>query len=413
MSAYSRSEQVSLICLLVACLNLVVSSATGQQIPFGATNAQRPYGPEQVAGEPNVPQAGDNGSAWASKTADDADEWLLCEFQKAVMLKSVSVYETYNPGALYKVTVFPEDGAEETVAWEGEDPTPQDQPKGISVIPVKVEFPVRRIKLYLDSPRVSGWNEIDAVGIEDTDGNRFWAKRVEASTTYASPDTPMPFAGKRPYVPDQAAGEPDSPGGGDQPTAWASTTADGQKEWLICEFETAQKPREIVVHETYNPGAVYKVTLFDQDGEEAIAWEGEDPTPRDQPRGISVFPIEPDFAFSKIKIYIDSPAVPGWNEIDAVGLRAAGEETQWASKVKASSTFGVSNTMRQETSMTSSVAQQVKQFFRDSSSVLQEMQDELELKALRLRVQQQADELTELREEVKKLKEQVNNSAKQ
>ena len=78
-----------------------------------------------------------------------------------------------------------------------------------------------------------------------------------------------------------------------------------------------------------------------EDDEETLAWEGEDPTPRDQPKGVSVFPLKLDFAFNRIKIYIDSPAVPGWNEIDAVGLRDADGETQWATDVVASTSFGI------------------------------------------------------------------------
>ena len=126
---------------------------------------------------------------------------------------------------------------------------------------------------------------------------------------------------------------------GDYVTAWASASPDGQKEWLVCEYKKSQQAAEIVVHETFNPGAVYKITAFNPDGNEVLAWEGDDPTPRDQQKGVSVFPVKLDFAISKIKVYIDSPAVPGWNEIDAVGLRDGKGETQWADKVAASSTF--------------------------------------------------------------------------
>ena len=145
--------------------------------------------------------------------------------------------------------------------------------------------------------------------------------------------------GKRSWGPEQAVGKPDTPGAGDIPTAWASATPDEQKEWLACEYEEPVRVAAIVVHETYNPGAVYKITAYDEAGDEQLAWEGEDPTPRGEARGVSVFPVKMDFPVMKIKIYIDSPAVPGWNEIDAVGLRDADGETAWAAKVTASSTY--------------------------------------------------------------------------
>ena len=102
-------------------------------------------------------------------------------------------------------------------------------------------------------------------------------------------------------------GEPDTPRPGDQGTAWASATPDGQLEWLICEFKAPKDPIEIVVHENNAPGAITKIGIFKDDDTEVTAWEGTDPTPRDQPWGISVFPLKVDFAFKKLKLYINSP----------------------------------------------------------------------------------------------------------
>jgi hypothetical protein len=41
------------------------------------------------------------------------------------------------------------------------------------------------IKVYLDTARVPGWNEVDAVELIGKDGSRQWAKRASASSTYA------------------------------------------------------------------------------------------------------------------------------------------------------------------------------------------------------------------------------------
>ncbi len=147
---------------------------------------------------------------------------------------------------------------------------------------------------------------------------------------------------KRSWGPEQAEGPPDTKGAGDIQTAWASQTQDGQKEWLICEYAEAVLPSAVVVHETYNPGSLEKLSVFDADGKEHEAWKGTDPTPRTANRGTSIIPIKTKFKIKKVKLFFDSPAVPGWNEIDAVGLREKGNEEsniQWATKVTASSTF--------------------------------------------------------------------------
>lgn len=57
---------------------------------------------------------------------------------------------------------------------------------GVSEIPVEVDFTTQRVRIHLDSPRVYGWNEIDAVGLVDQDGLVHWAVHAEASTTYAT-----------------------------------------------------------------------------------------------------------------------------------------------------------------------------------------------------------------------------------
>ena len=46
--------------------------------------------------------------------------------------------------------------------------------------------------------------------------------------------------------------------------------------------------------------------------------------------GLSEIPIRTDFKTNRVKIYLDSPSVPGWNEIDAVGLRDKAKKTHWA-----------------------------------------------------------------------------------
>ena len=46
--------------------------------------------------------------------------------------------------------------------------------------------PVHGVRVILDTSKVRGWNEIDAVGIRGADNKIAWATKVEASSTYAS-----------------------------------------------------------------------------------------------------------------------------------------------------------------------------------------------------------------------------------
>jgi hypothetical protein len=115
-------------------------------------------------------------------------EWLTLEYAKAVIPREVHVYENCAPGALVKVTVF--DSADNEIdAWSGTDPTPPTQTSGntpVSKIRIALNMPTKKVKIYLACDKVPGWNEIDAVGLISDKGELQWARRVRASTTYAS-----------------------------------------------------------------------------------------------------------------------------------------------------------------------------------------------------------------------------------
>ena len=151
----------------------------------------RAWGSEQTTGAPDTKGAGDIRTAWASKTQDGQEEWLELTYERAIKPVEIHVVETYNPGALFKVTAMTSSGME-AVMWRGDDPTPPDAPegRGTSVVKVRAAVTTDRIRIHLASDKVSGWNEIDAVGIKDEAGKMHWAVSATASSEYASGETP-------------------------------------------------------------------------------------------------------------------------------------------------------------------------------------------------------------------------------
>lgn len=145
------------------------------------------WSPEQATGQPDTPNAGDQVTAWASRSSDGGTEWLLLDYAKPVTPREVHVYESYCPGALFKITVFDEnDGAKEIVAWTGTDPTPATTAIGVSQIPIPLNVKTRQIRLWLACDKVPGWNEIDAVALVSSTGELQWARKAQASSTYAT-----------------------------------------------------------------------------------------------------------------------------------------------------------------------------------------------------------------------------------
>jgi len=154
------------------------------------------WSPQQAAGPPNTPTQGDQHSAWASK-GTTVPEWLILDYAKPVIPRELHVYESYNPGALTKVSIFDAQG-NEIVAWTGIDPSPPNtgtstqtnMPTRISKIQISLNVPTQKVKIYISSDKVPGWNEIDAVGLIGDKQELQWAKHVTASSTYASTSDP-------------------------------------------------------------------------------------------------------------------------------------------------------------------------------------------------------------------------------
>ena len=144
----------------------------------------RNWGPEQALGPPNTTAAGDLPTAWAARAPDDGEEWLKLEYERAIDLAEVRVRESFNPGAISKVTAVLPNGQEVTI-WEGEEP-PGQAPLD-TAFPVNTPIRSSSVKVYLDTRRVPGWNEIDAVELVGRDGSRQWATSATASSTFAHP----------------------------------------------------------------------------------------------------------------------------------------------------------------------------------------------------------------------------------
>ena len=75
------------------------------------------------------------------------------------------IFEGYNPGAIVKILGKGRD-AHYHVLWEG-DATPGPAPRWFEPALANPGIDTRTIRIVLDTNRVNGWNEIDAVELVD------------------------------------------------------------------------------------------------------------------------------------------------------------------------------------------------------------------------------------------------------
>jgi hypothetical protein len=138
---------------------------------------------------------------------------------------------------------------------------------------------------------------------------------------------------------ERACGAPDTTNAGDQDTAWAMLDQDAKDEWLLLEYASPVRVTAIEVHENFNPGAIASVSIFTPDGEELELWRNNDVKPANEAARVLQVDIPIGFAVERVKLRFASELVPGWNEIDAVGLRDDKGKVHWASRASASSTY--------------------------------------------------------------------------
>ncbi len=189
---------------------------------------------------------------------------------------------------------------------------------------------------------------------------------------------------KRAWGPEQACGPPDTAQAGDLPTAWASASPDGQEEFLDLYFSKPIDTVAVVVYENNAPGAITHILVLDDSGNPFENHTVSDPTPTQAPSGVSVFPL---VAKTRgIRLILDSQNVPGWNEIDAVGLLDKKGEIHWAETAAASSTFADVVDPPQATGQAPILMWSVTP--RLTSESAQEFLDDPELKRLRANIQQ-------------------------
>ena len=151
--------------------------------PVPKTPVTAGYTAHQATGSPNTETAGDFSTAWASRAPNMGPQWLDVRFGKEHFFSEIRVHESFNPGAVTRITTKSKDGAEQTL-WQGQDPGRDEPAVFVSIFRLESPVSTDNIRIHLDTSLVSGWNEIDAVGVVDDQGKLHWAETASASSVF-------------------------------------------------------------------------------------------------------------------------------------------------------------------------------------------------------------------------------------
>ncbi len=160
--------------VLLLCLALLLTSfpAAAQQetVTFrqwaSSASATSQYGEgdwsaRQATGAPNVNMCGNSVFAWASLTRTGQDSLTLL-YDIPVIPTEVTVYQTYNPGAITGIDLILADGSGTITVADSADPGTPCPGRLILRIPEGTP-PVNGVVIHLDQTITGDWNEIDAV----------------------------------------------------------------------------------------------------------------------------------------------------------------------------------------------------------------------------------------------------------
>ncbi|MDZ7897581.1 MAG: hypothetical protein U5N85_06080 [Arcicella sp.] len=146
----------------------VLEFSSERVIPFQTTE----YRAIQALGKPNVlPSTLESTSAWQPSQPDSpSEEFISVGFDTLMSVRQVAVAENYGQGSIIKILAIEPNNTSYTI-YQNNAIGPQQPLKGKMlniILPESTPYKVAAIKLILDTDKIKGANQIDAIGISES-----------------------------------------------------------------------------------------------------------------------------------------------------------------------------------------------------------------------------------------------------
>lgn len=300
-----------------ACAQLIQEQFASGVISFSSQYSTTSYSASQILGEPNrYPFCGGANNSWTPLPQDGGPEHIAVSFTTPQPVNSVKIYQTENPGSVTTVEVRKTDGT-----WVTVFTTSSMAVSSCSRL-MEANFPttaydVNGVRITIDN-NIPGWQYFDAISIANYSVMNFqWEQFAGSLIAFSSQWSTTGWSAA------QAIGPAGNANCGTNSAAWASLTANGQREYLVLGFNYPAQVNRVTIYQSSTPGAVDTVYLRDAS---TGTWNEVYSTQAHQMPCDSLI-IQLNFAVTSypvdaIRIALNSPVVPNWNEIDAVSVRS-------------------------------------------------------------------------------------------
>ncbi|WP_448519470.1 OmpA family protein [Rhodoflexus sp.] len=127
----------------------------------------------------------------------------------------------------------------------------------------------------------------------------------------------------KPFSAQQVLGKPNKlPAGGESPCAWRPAVANSPRgEWIQVAFNRLMHVQTIAIAESFNPGAIAAIKLYDSLGKEYTVYQNSQPAPVGQQARMFVHHLpKTAYKVAALRLELKTADVAGYNQIDAIGI---------------------------------------------------------------------------------------------
>lgn len=158
--------------LISCCLHAQSVQWASSVKKFSTEGGRKAYAAKQILGKPSVlPAWGENPTAWCSSNMDSPnEEFIQVGFDTPMQVRQVAIGESYNPGAIKEVILFSDAGKKYSVYRN--DTIRSRWSTGGRMFHVMIpltDYNVSEVKVILDTRKIGGSNQLDCIGISDSD----------------------------------------------------------------------------------------------------------------------------------------------------------------------------------------------------------------------------------------------------